>query len=310
MRAYVGVTDADWIRRLGALGTGARDVNFWKPGGQTAFKALAPGEPFVFKTKRAHGNRLVGVGIFEGFAFTRVDEAWNLFGLGNGVSDLADFLRRLELLRRDRPVAPSSQIGSTLLRDVQFFDTSQQLPAPSDFQLNTVAGRTYNLDELPTQHEVFRAVGRYLSPTEESTELRWSWNRAMFSDPRLSRHRLGQEAFKAVIAQNFHHRCAITGDKVRPVLQAAHIRPVAEGGEHRSDNGLLLRSDVHTLFDAGYLGVDNRMRLQVSPALRSEFGNGDALYAKANETIALPARGVDQPNVEFLEWHMDVKFKR
>lgn len=43
------------------------------------------------------------------------------------------------------------------------------------------------------------------------------------------------------------------GEKIPPVLQAAHIRPVTEGGRHRVDNGLLLRSDVHTLFDKGSL---------------------------------------------------------
>jgi HNH endonuclease len=46
--------------------------------------------------------------------------------------------------------------------------------------------------------------------------------------------------------------------------QAAHIRAVAEGGEHRLDNGLLPRSDVHTLFDRGYLAVDSRHRLLVT----------------------------------------------
>lgn len=44
---------------------------------------------------------------------------------------------------------------------------------------------------------------------------------------------LGQDAFKAVIAHNYGYRCAITGDKVRPVVEAAHVLPVAKGGQHR-----------------------------------------------------------------------------
>jgi len=43
----------------------------------------------------------------------------------------------------------------------------------------------------------------------------------------------------------------VNGDKIVPVLQAAHLRPVTLDGENRVDNGLLLRSDVHTLFDRG-----------------------------------------------------------
>lgn len=60
-----------------------------------------------------------------------------------------------------------------------------------------------------------------------------------------------------------------------PVLQAAHIRPVSVEGENRVDNGLLLRSDVHTLFDRGYLGVHpERKTLLVIPRLRAEWGTG------------------------------------
>jgi hypothetical protein len=66
-----------------------------------------------------------------------------------------------------------------------------------------------------------------------------------------SRKLLGQRAFQAVVLDAYHRRCAITGAKIRPVLRAAHIRPLPAGGEHRLDNALLLRSDVHTLYDPG-----------------------------------------------------------
>ena len=78
------------------------------------------------------------------------------------------------------------------------------------------------------------------------------------------------------------------------MLQAAHIRPVTEGGEHCLDNGLLLRSDVHTMFDRGYLAIDDNYRLLVSPRLRGEFGNGERFYAKAGEVM---------------QWHIDTVFK-
>ena len=111
----------------------------------------------------------------------------------------------------------------------------------------------------------------------------------------------------------YNARCAITGLKLingggRAEVEAAHIRPVTRGGEHRLDNGLLLRSDVHTLFDRGYLGVDPQHRLLVSPRLRADFSNGDQFYAKAGQVIDLPARGADRPGREFLEWHLDEVF--
>jgi putative restriction endonuclease len=110
------------------------------------------------------------------------------------------------------------------------------------------------------------------------------------------------------VLQAYGRRCAVTGAKIRPVLEAAHIRPLAEGGEHRLDNGLLLRSDMHTLYDRGYIGVDPKHRLVVSPRLRQEFHNGEELYSRAGTAIALPERRADRPNREFLEWHLDVKF--
>ena len=99
------------------------------------------------------------------------------------------------------------------------------------------------------------------------------------------------------------------GDKIRPVLQADHIIPQPAGGEHRLDNGLLRRSDVHTLYDRGYLAVDRRYRLLVSPRLRDEFGNGEQFYAHADQKISLPERRADQPRGDFLDWHLDYAFK-
>jgi putative restriction endonuclease len=121
--------------------------------------------------------------------------------------------------------------------------------------------------------------------------------------------RLGQHSFQAVVLDAYRRRCAISGAKIRPVLQAAHIRPLPAGGEHRLDNGLLLRSDIHTLYDRGYLGIDLKHRLLVSPRLRAEFGNGDQFYAKAGEMITLPERRADRPNKDFLEWHLDEIFQ-
>ena len=101
---------------------------------------------------------------------------------------------------------------------------------------------------------------------------------------------------------------SVTKRRVPGADIAAHIRPVAQGGEHRLDNGLLLRSDIHTLFDRGYLGVDPQHRLLVSPRLRAEFSNGDQFYAKAGQVIDRPEHQADRPGREFLEWHLDEVF--
>jgi putative restriction endonuclease len=104
-------------------------------------------------------------------------------------------------------------------------------------------------------------------------------------------------------------RGRVTGNHIAPVLQAAHIRAVADNGENRVDNGLLLRSDVHILYDQGYLGIDAARRLHVSPRLRTDFGNGAEFYARQGTQIALPQRRADRPDPEAAVWHMDTRFR-
>jgi len=62
------------------------------------------------------------------------------------------------------------------------------------------------------------------------------------------------------------------------------VRLVTRGGDHRLDNGLLLPSDVYTMSEQGYLGVDPAYRLVASPRLREEFGNGEQFYAQAGRS--------------------------
>jgi putative restriction endonuclease len=134
----------------------------------------------------------------------------------------------------------------------------------------------------------------------------------VFGQSRLGPVRVGQAAFKALIQEAYGRRCAVTSNKIVPVLQAAHIRPVTDRGENRIDNGLLLRSDVHTLFDRGYLGVHPQKKtLLVSPHLRADWGNGEEFYQRAisGETIGMPLRRLDQPNMDFLTWHADTVFR-
>lgn len=177
-------------------------------------------------------------------------------------------------------------------------------PAP-----NIVQGKSYDLADVSTR-SYFEELLQQLLGHSALVEFDGTWHHPgpTHGDPRLVPQRIGQRSFQAVVLQAYGRQCAITGAKIRPVLEAAHIRPLAHGGEHRLDNGLLLRSDIHTLYDRGYIGVDPKHRLLVSPRLREEFRNGEELYAHAGMSISLPERPADQPSREFLEWHLDEVF--
>jgi putative restriction endonuclease len=305
--AFIGVTDDGWYRFLAARPE-LTEVNFWRPSGRNSFRALDPGEPFFFKTHHPH-NKIVGGGFFSGFVSMRVSEAWELLGLGNGAASLDGMRARIARYRQMAP-GEDPEIGCVLIRDPRFFLDDVSVAPPPGFAGNIVQGKRYNLAD-PSTRSYFGDLLDLLLGVPVDVDLARAWHRPgpVFGDPRLAPYRLGQQAFKAVVRDAYHGHCAITGTHIPPVLQAAHVRPVTRGGDHRLDNGLLLRSDVHTMFDQGYLGVDPRYRLMVSPRLREEFGNGGQFYAQAGKAIELPARRVDRPGREFLEWHLDEVFK-
>ena len=72
---------------------------------------------------------------------------------------------------------------------------------------------------------------------------------------RSIRVRRGQTKFRNLLRSRYGDQCMMSGEPLLDVLEAAHIRAVADGGSHKPDNGLLLRADLHTLFDLDLIGV-------------------------------------------------------
>ncbi len=130
----------------------------------------------------------------------------------------------------------------------------------------------------------------------------------MFGKPVPVRQRLGQGTFRVWVTDIYRRQCAVTREKALPVLEAAHIKPVAQGGLHRIDNGLLLRTDVHALFDRGYVTVTPDYKFRVSRRLKDDFDNGEYYRQFQGGELWLPPSAEDKPQREFLEWHGDTVF--
>lgn len=109
--------------------------------------------------------------------------------------------------------------------------------------------------------------------------------------------RTGQSSFRLSVSAAYGGRCAISGCGTAEVLEAAHIRPVKLGGRHSIRNGILLRSDLHTLFDLGLVTVRGG-RVQVAPSLRASE------YRKFHGVkLRQPAHRTDRPEIELLTAH-------
>ncbi|MGW1099149.1 HNH endonuclease [Streptomyces sp. NPDC002455] len=70
------------------------------------------------------------------------------------------------------------------------------------------------------------------------------------------RARIGQTPFRRQLLESFGENCAFTGPAPAAVLEAAHLYSYAATGEHHGHGGLLLRRDIHRLFDLGLLTVE------------------------------------------------------
>ena len=67
--------------------------------------------------------------------------------------------------------------------------------------------------------------------------------------------RQGQPEFRLQLLALYDNRCVISGCETRDALQAAHIKSVSDGGSHDLRNGLILRADLHNLFDRGLITI-------------------------------------------------------
>jgi putative restriction endonuclease len=194
-----------------------------------------------------------------------------------------------------------------------FFAENEWVDPPADWARTGIqVGKTYDL-EVGEGRRVLsdciaraRTGDRYWNADIVSKGVAGS---ERYGAPIEVRPRLGQGSFSLAVRDAYSGACAVTHEHSTPVLEAAHIRPYADGGEHRVDNGLLLRRDLHRLFDRGYVTVTPDHRFRVGERLRAEFKNGRSYYALNNSKIALPIAERLQPSRELLAWHGTAVFK-
>jgi len=294
-RVNVAVTDWDWFSLLRRQ-PGIDEVNFWQPSptGTTS----EPGTPWLFKL-HAPRNAIVGGGFFAYYTRMPLGVAWEAFGEKNGVGTLYEMQSRVAKYRKIDVRAPM-EVGCVVLSQPFFFDERDWLPAPEDWKPNIVKGRYYGLDDRIGMRLWESAQARLagIVPAVPQPPLV-----SAIGKPVLVRPRLGQGAFRLMVADAYQRRCAVTGEKTLPALEAAHIRPFSEVRQHEVKNGLLLRSDIHNLFDLGYVTVTPEYCFEVSRSIRAEFENGRDYYALHGKPIALPSRAEHRPDAAALEWH-------
>lgn len=305
MKFYIGVTDNDWFHFLARHRPD--EVNFWRPRDKANFRAIEEGAPFLFKLHAPY-NYIVGGGFFVRHLFLPLSLAWDAFEIKNGAATYDQFRVSIMKFRQGEGLNPS--IGCTILTEPFFFEREDWIPIPSNWSNNIVKGKSYSTD-----HEIGAEVWQKIE--ERLGDFKHNEGELVFQEPDVQygssyeiRARIGQGAFRAIVTDAYKRRCAITGEKTLPVLEAAHIKPYSESGPNLTKNGLLLRSDMHILFDKGYMTVSNNHHLEVSRRIREEYENGREYYAYHGKELSnLPDNMMDLPSPDFLKWHQEQVFK-
>jgi putative restriction endonuclease len=297
LNLVIAVTDEDWFNLLRQQ-PNVDEVNFWAPSAAN-FRALQPGELFLFKL-HAPRNFIVGGGIFAYANTLPCSLAWEAFREANGARSAQEMRARIAHYRRtDLNDRSDFEIGCRILTQPFFFQERDWIPVPSSWSPNIVAFKTYNTGDTDGL-ALWDAVNDRLSHPQSQG---MAEERTRYGEPQLIRPRLGQGAFRVLVTDTYNRRCAITRERTLPALEAAHIRPYGEGGEHEARNGLLLRRDIHSLFDAGYVTVTPDLHFEVSPKIKEEFDNGRHYYELQGKPIHVPADVLQRPDPEELRWH-------
>jgi len=308
MKGYVANTHGDWFDFL-ARRSVWEEVNFWNPSDYYAFRG-EPGSPFIFRLKSPR-NAIGGFGIVARFSKLPEWLAWECFTQGNGAATFEEMQARLNAIRMQNDIRGSGelkQIGCIILSNAVFFSEDAWITQPADWGRQNMRYKTYDL----TQGEGLRiwrecqervTVPQSAVPAVEQPILpRWG-------SPIMVTPRLGQGAFRVAVTEAYDRACAVTGEHSLPALEAAHIKPFALEGPHTVRNGVLLRSDLHRLFDRGYLTVTPEYRLEVSKRLKEHFSNGKSYYPLHGSSVTVPEAVQNRPDPELLRWHNENQFR-
>jgi len=304
MKFWVGIIDDDVFIQLSRLKPD--EVNIWQSG-PTPPRRMDPGTLFLFKL-HAPNNYIVGGGYFVWFTVLPCFLAWQAFGEKIGVTSLHELVQQMTHFRHSRQNS-GSEIGCNIINEPFFFPEEDWIPIPENWNPNT-RGLTYDTNEQYGA-ELWGSVQAKIAQNTSTNAAVEDQDTEQDRKEYLTHARLGQGSFQILVTDAYHRRCAVTNEKTLPALEAAHIRPYSKNGPHRTTNGLLLRADIHRLFDDGYVTLDSDLHYLVSERVREQFENGREYYRFHGAKLQnLPDLINDLPSREFIRWHNEECFER
>jgi putative restriction endonuclease len=303
LSAYLGITDNDWFDYLRRNDI-TDEVNFWIPSAPPR-KHVEPGSLWLFKL-HAPLDFIAGAGVFMHYSVLPLQMAWDAFGIHNGVPTL-DALRTA-IMRHKSPGADTWNIavGCAILDQVTYLPRELWVPCHTG---SLVSGKHMDdTDDQTTVRQVLHSLE--LAPAKGYVHDHPFYNEAYTPQYALSEVRQGQGTFHIRVTDAYHRQCAVSREHSLPVLEAAHIVEWSDTHTNEVTNGILLRADIHKLFDVGYVTVDpDGYRFVVGKRLKEDYNNGKEYYQLHGSRILLPDDKEAWPSKEALETHNSTAFR-
>ena len=268
-------------------------VNFWSPTPWNV-RSIEEGSRIYFMLK--HPVRLIGgYGVFRGYETMKVSRAWMKYGPGNGVGSSSELKSRVEEYALKRSMKfhaqPDPEIGCLELTDAVFLDDASFIdPANYAVEFPRQIVKYKSFDEL----DPFENVMDFLN---HSTEFQLVNDKSETEEGRRKK-REGQPQFRREVLKAYGGVCCMSGNSTHQVIQAAHIQPYISRQSNHVQNGLPLRSDIHTLFDSGLISVDDQKTILVSARL-----NGTEYAKLRGKIVRAPDSPSSAPSSEALKVH-------
>ncbi|MBX4170435.1 HNH endonuclease [Rhodococcus sp. DMU2021] len=270
----------------------ARDDGFWDVRSPSYFRKIVPGDDIYFWIT-GQGNGFVAraratSGLYE-ITPSSQPAHWSDVQTG-GYTHRFEF----ETISEDVVSSPTwAQLQKLLGKDLAAQAGANQVSDPSaESRLRSLFGTEADLAfaHFPV---VDVELPKSLPTYEKGDDVRKRAQRAIAV-------RYGQPKFRRALLAAYERRCAVTGCDVEAVLEAAHIdRYFGEHSNHVT-NGLLLRADLHTLFDLQLWTVRSDLTVAVAPQLESS-----EYAAFAGKRIRVPKSSAHHPDAAALARHRD-----
>nr|WP_315020193.1 HNH endonuclease [uncultured Aminipila sp.] len=294
----VAPTDLEWFNYL-KENVLTKEVNFWTPTPWNV-KKIERGDKLYFMLKSPI-RKIGGYGFFEKYENTTARDAWNKYGLGNGVSSLAELESRCsKYVTKNSILRPREnlEIGCIILRDLILYDEQDYFD---------ISEKGYDFPSQVVKLKYFSEGGITENVTTGNVEPFFLVDKLRIKTKNKKsnlKDRIGQSKFRKELLEAYGGKCCVTGSTTFDVIEAAHIQEYVNEESNHIQNGLPLRTDIHRLFDSGLITVNEQYKICVSPYLSEPY-----YKAFNNKKISLPKSEKNFPSLEALKYHNSVVYR-